>query len=108
VGFFREGIEQAPDAITTDLEDMELNFQGYGSSFLCVQLPVYQFLKITLRNAKIYKEADVAVKVRFMKGTHVPVIWRDAPVRPFRFNPKLDKEQQGSAAFVQVKPIRTR
>jgi hypothetical protein len=30
-------------------------------------------------------------------------MWRDAPVRPFRFNPKLDKEHQGHAAFVQLK-----
>ena len=41
-------------------------------------------------------------KVRFMKASHVPVLWRDAPTRPFRFNPKLDKEQQGKALFVGI------
>ncbi len=30
-------------------------------------------------------------------------MWRDAPVKPFRFNPKLDKDKQGDRYFVQVK-----
>ena len=38
-----------------------------------------------------------------MKASHLPVVWRDAPVPPFRFNPKLDKETQGKASFVQIK-----
>jgi hypothetical protein len=38
-----------------------------------------------------------------MKASHLPVMWRDAPVPPFRFNPKLDKEAQGKASFVQIK-----
>jgi hypothetical protein len=42
-------------------------------------------------------------KVNFMKASHIPVLWRDAPVPPFRFNPKLDKETQGKASFVQIK-----
>jgi hypothetical protein len=51
------------------------------------------------------KTAKVAVKVKFMQGTHVPVLWHDAPVRPFRFNPKLTALEQGQAPFVQVKAI---
>jgi hypothetical protein len=38
-----------------------------------------------------------------MKASHIPVLWRDAPVPPFRFNPKLDKQTQGKASFVQIK-----
>jgi hypothetical protein len=106
VGFFREGIEQAPDAITTDLEDMEFKLSGLWQFIpVCPTPCVSIFKNYTTERKDFIKEADVAVKVRFMKGTHVPVIWRDAPVRPFRFNPKLDKEQQGSAAFVQVKAL---
>jgi hypothetical protein len=63
------------------------------------------FKNYTTERKDFIKEADVAVKVNFMKASHVPLIWRDAPVRPFRFNPKLDKEHQGHAAFVQVKAI---
>ncbi|MBD2045502.1 hypothetical protein H6F78_07815 [Coleofasciculus sp. FACHB-64] len=38
-----------------------------------------------------------------MKASHIPVLWRDAPVPPFRFNPKLEKEERGKASFVQIK-----
>ena len=37
-----------------------------------------------------------------MKASHLPLLWKDAPVRPFRFNPKAGKDQ-GKPAFVQVK-----
>jgi hypothetical protein len=38
-----------------------------------------------------------------MKATHVPLIWKDAPFKPFRFNPKLEKEEQGRPLFLQLK-----
>lgn len=38
-----------------------------------------------------------------MKAAHLPLLWKDSPVNPFRFNPKLDKEQQGRPMFVQIK-----
>ncbi len=31
------------------------------------------------------------------------MIWKDAPVKPFRFNPKIEKEQQGKPVFVSIK-----
>lgn len=42
-------------------------------------------------------------KVKFMKPCHVPLLWKDSPVKPFRFNPKLEKEQQGKPDFVSLK-----
>lgn len=53
--------------------------------------------------ALIIKQAEVASKVNFMKASHIPLIWRDSTVKPFRFNPKLEKEQQGKARFVTIK-----
>jgi len=38
-----------------------------------------------------------------MKASHIPVLWQDAPIPPFRFNKNLDKETQGKASFVQLK-----
>jgi hypothetical protein len=38
-----------------------------------------------------------------MKASHLPLFWRDAPVQPFRFNPKAPKEEQGKPVFVQIK-----
>ncbi len=48
------------------------------------------------------KQADPTTKTRFMKASHIPLLWRDAPVRPFRFNPKAGKDQ-GHPSFISVK-----
>ena len=104
VGFFREGVEQDLNGITSDLNDMEFKLSGLWQFIpVCATPCVSVFKNYTEERKEFIKAAEVDVKVRFMKGTHVPVIWRDAPVRPFRFNPKLDKEHQGHAAFVQLK-----
>jgi hypothetical protein len=61
------------------------------------------FKNFNLERLDYIKSAPLDKKVNFMKASHLPVVWRDAPVRPFRFNPKLDKETQGKASFVQIK-----
>ena len=38
-----------------------------------------------------------------MRIADIPLFWKDSIVRPFRFNPKLDKEQQAPRYFVGVK-----
>lgn len=49
------------------------------------------------------KPLDSGRKLRFMKAQHLPLIWKDALVPPFRFNPKLQKEEQGKRYFVEIK-----
>lgn len=49
------------------------------------------------------KQAEPARKVKFMKASHIPLLWKDAPINPFRFNPKVEKDQQGRAVFVTLK-----
>ena len=49
------------------------------------------------------KNTEINQKVKTFKTNHLPVIWQDAPVRPFRFNPKQDPEQQGHPSFVRIK-----
>ncbi|RCJ40934.1 hypothetical protein A6770_36980 [Nostoc minutum NIES-26] len=49
------------------------------------------------------KSADTSLKVKFMKASHLPIVWKDAIVPPFRFNPKLSKEEQAKRYFVQLK-----
>jgi hypothetical protein len=44
-------------------------------------------------------EADS--KVKFLKASHIPLIWR-GDIKPFRFNPKLTALEQGHPAFVSV------
>jgi hypothetical protein len=61
------------------------------------------FKNFNKQRLEYIKSAPLDKKVNFMKASHIPVLWRDAPVPPFRFNPKLDKEAQGKASFVQIK-----
>ncbi|MBV9387526.1 MAG: hypothetical protein JOZ78_13995 [Chroococcidiopsidaceae cyanobacterium CP_BM_ER_R8_30] len=48
------------------------------------------------------KQSEPARKVKYMKAIHVPVLWKDAPVRPFRFNSKAESDQ-GHPVFVSIK-----
>ncbi|MFB2838079.1 hypothetical protein [Floridanema evergladense] len=38
-----------------------------------------------------------------MKAVYLPLFWKDAPIKPFRFNTKLEKEKQGKPMFVSIK-----
>ncbi|MDY7009092.1 MAG: hypothetical protein SWX82_35610, partial [Cyanobacteriota bacterium] len=40
---------------------------------------------------------------KLTRANHVPLLWKDAPVKPFRFNPKLEKDKQGDRYFVEIK-----
>lgn len=106
VAFRRSGIEPDPNDALAKLDAMEFKLAGLWQFIpVCATPCVSVFKNYTTERKDFIKEAAVDLKVKFMKGSHVPVLWRDAPVRPFRFNPKLDKEHQGSAPFVQVKAL---
>ena len=49
-----------------------------------------------------FKDNDKLHK-NLTRVNHVPLLWRNSPVKPFRFNPKLDKDKQGDRYFCQVK-----
>ena len=40
---------------------------------------------------------------KILKANHIPILWEDSPVKPFRFNPKLDKDKQSDRYFVEIK-----
>jgi hypothetical protein len=61
------------------------------------------FKNFNQQRLEYIKSAPLDKKVNFMKASHIPVLWRDASVPPFRFNKNLDKETQGKASFVQLK-----
>ncbi len=50
------------------------------------------------------KSDDPTTQAKFMKSTHIPVLWKDSPIRPFRYNPRGGKEQ-GRSMFVQIKAV---
>ena len=42
-------------------------------------------------------------KLKFLQASHIPLIWKDAPIEPFQYNPKVEKDKQDERYFVQVR-----
>jgi hypothetical protein len=94
------------DSLTIDkqLQDGEFKLSGLWQFIPVCQTPCITVQKnFTDERLTYIKEATVEQKVNFMKASHIPLQWKNAPVRPFRFNPKLEKEKQGNAFFVEIK-----
>ncbi|MCT7984933.1 hypothetical protein NG796_16805 [Laspinema sp. A4] len=105
VGFEKD---PASSAISMQLEDFEFKLSGLWQFIPVCRVPVISvfrnFDEAIHQNLKKLDEAIAAKKkVNFMKATHVPLIWKDSPFKPFRFNPKLEKEEQGRPLFLQLK-----
>jgi len=102
VGFVAH--EASPAGLFSVLEDSEFKICGLWQFIPVCRVPcISVFKNFNLERLDYIKSAPLDKKVNFMKASHLPVVWRDAPVRPFRFNPKLDKDTQGKASFVQIK-----
>jgi hypothetical protein len=92
------------DAVSGELEDLEFKLSGLWQFIPVCSTPcISVFRNFSNERLEFIKEAPPARKVKFMKASHIPLLWKDAPVRPFRFNPKVEKEQQGRAVFVTAK-----
>lgn len=90
--------------VDQELQDFEFKLSGLWQFIPVCQVPCITVQKNFSEERLTYiKEAPIEQKVNFMKASHVPVMWKDAPIRPFRFNPRLDKEEQGQASFIEIK-----
>ena len=49
-----------------------------------------------------FKNLEPELKAKYARGLHLPLLWRDALVPPFRFNPQ-DKQQRKEIYFVGLK-----
>ncbi len=102
VGFV--GHEPSQPGLPSVLEENEFKISGLWQFIPVCRVPcISVFKNFNKQRLEYIKSAPLDKKVNFMKASHIPVVWRDAPVPPFRFNPKLDKETQGKASFVQIK-----
>jgi len=98
------GKEATVDGLSSVLEDSEFKICGLWQFIPVCRVPcISVFKNFNKQRLEFIKSAPVDKKVNYMKASHIPVVWRDAPVPPFRFNPKLEKEAQGKASFVQIK-----
>ncbi|MBD2254242.1 hypothetical protein [Nostoc parmelioides] len=101
VGFDRGRFQEV---VSEDLEDLEFKFSGLWQFIPVCQTPcISVFRNFSSERLEYIKQAEPAQKVKFMKSSHLPLLWKDAPVRPFRFNPKVPKQEQGHAVFVTLK-----
>jgi hypothetical protein len=98
------GKEATVDGLQSILEEKEFKISGLWQFIPVCRVPcISVFKNFNKERLEFIKSAPLDKKVNYMKASHIPVVWRDAPVSPFRFNPKLDKEAQGKASFVQIK-----
>ncbi|MHC5763209.1 hypothetical protein [Nostoc sp.] len=106
IGFQLVGFDRGRklDAVSGELEDLEFKLSGLWQFIPVCSTPcISVFRNFSDERLEFIKQSEPARKVKFMKASHIPLLWKDAPVRPFRFNPKVAKEEQGRAAFVTVK-----
>jgi hypothetical protein len=94
---------QNKNGLSEILKNNEFQLRGLWQFIPVCRIPCISVMKnFTPERLDYIKKADLAQKVRFLKSSHIPISWKDAPIRPFRFNPKAGKEQ-GHPVFVQVK-----
>jgi hypothetical protein len=111
VGFVSDNVTQVEETtqrpsstISNDFQDGEFKLSGLWQFVPICQTPCITIQKnFSDSRLKFIKEATLEQKVNFLKASHIPLIWKNPPVQPFRFNPELEKEQQGNASFVEIK-----
>ncbi len=94
---------QSTKGVSQELKDNEFQLRGLWQFLPVCRTPCISVMKnFSKERLEYIKKSELAQKVRFLKASHIPVFWKDAPIRPFRFNPKAGKDQ-GHPAFVQIK-----
>lgn len=107
IGFQLVGFAGGKDeALTSELKSGEFKLSGLWRFIPVCRTPCISVLRnFTEQRLEFVKnkEIDQLKKQKFLKGSHIPVMWRDSVVPPFRFNPKAEKEEQGKPFFVSIK-----
>ncbi len=90
-------------AVSSELGDNEFKLSGLWQFIpVCPTPCISVFRNFTRQRLEFMKQAEPSQNVKFMKASHVPTLWKDAPVKPFRFNPKAEGDQ-GQPVFVAIK-----
>lgn len=101
VGF--EGVKAQEKGLFDHLDNLEFKLCGLWQFIPVCRIPCVSIFKNFNEERKLFiKQVEPVVKVRFMKAAHLPLLWKNSSVRPFRYNPRLGKEQ-GRPMFVQLK-----
>jgi hypothetical protein len=86
-------------AVSGEILDGEFKLSGLWQFIPVCRTPCISIFRNFSKDRLDYiKQLEPAKKVKFLKGSHLPLLWKDAPFAPFRFNPKAEKEEQGHPA----------
>ena len=92
------------DSAAMELGDFEFKLSGLWQFIPVCRIPCISVLRnYTEQRSQHLKELEPDKKARFLKASHLPLLWKDSVITPFRFNPKLNKEQLDKPMFVSVK-----
>ncbi|VXD24141.1 conserved hypothetical protein [Planktothrix serta PCC 8927] len=104
IGFISSDPTRKQHPLNSELKDFEFKLCGTWQFIPVCRTPcISVFRNFTQDRLAWIKEAEAAKKVKFMKASHAPLLWKDSVVRPFRFNPRLEKEEQQKTYFVELK-----
>jgi hypothetical protein len=105
IGFQLVGFDSGrqTNGIEKQLQNFQFRLCGLWQFIPVCQTPcISVFKNFSKQRLEYIKQAEPIKKLKFMKALHVPLIWRDAPASPFRFNPKVPKEALGQPLFMEV------
>ena len=86
------------------LNDFEFKISGLWQFIPVCRVPCVSVFRNFTEDRKLFlTAAEPSVKMRFVKSSHLPLFWQPSPITPFRFNPRIDKKEQGHPKFVQLK-----
>ena len=96
---------QEPTHLLRIFKDFEFTLSGLWQFIPVCRTPCISVFKNNNSKERweFLKNASILTKARFMKAQHLPLIWKESPVAPYRFNPRLEKEEQGKRYFVTIK-----
>ncbi len=98
------GFDTGSNEGVAELADFEFKLAGKWQFIAVCRTPVISVHRnFSEAELEYYKSLEQAKRKKYASASHIPLLWKDAPVPPFRFNPKLEKDQQGEIFFVKIK-----
>jgi hypothetical protein len=98
-----EGKKPLENSVFKKLQDFEFRLCGLWQYIPVCLTPVVTVLKNSSEDRRILiKELSATDRLRHLKASHIPVRWDNPVIKPFKYNPRLDKEKQGQPSFVQL------
>ena len=90
--------------ITDRLKNNEFQFKGLWQFIPPCKVPcITVYRNSTPELKRQLKEMSEVARHKTLKANHIPVLWRESSVKPFRYNRHLSKSEQGDLFFVQIK-----